>query len=150
MPTPKPLQFVSPLHKATRQIGEFMEADSRARGVEPSEGHLLSYTTLYGPCPVSQLTRVFGHKPSTLTGMLDRLEEKGLLAREPNPDDRRSTLVRVTDEGGQVATELRDMLERLEDGVQQRIDARDLEGFQKVMAAIADLTRPDPDHPETV
>ncbi|MCA9739415.1 MAG: MarR family transcriptional regulator [Gemmatimonadota bacterium] len=149
MPTPKPLQFVSPLHKATRQIGEFMEADSRARGVEPSEGHLLSYTTLYGPCPVSQLTRVFGHKPSTLTGMLDRLEEKGLLAREPNPDDRRSTLVRVTDEGGQVATELRDMLERLEDGVQQRIDARDLEGFQKVMAAIADLTRPDPDHPET-
>lgn len=149
VPSPKPLQFVSPIHKATRQIGEFMEADSRARGVEPSEGHLLSYTTLYGPCPVSQLTRVFGHKPSTLTGMLDRLEEKGLLTREPNPDDRRSTLVRVTEDGGRVATELRGMLEELEQSVHQRIAARDFEGFQRVMTAIADVTRRDPDPSES-
>lgn len=72
---------------------------SRTPGVEPNEGHLLTYTTLYGPCPVSQLSRVFGHKPSTLTGILDRLEGAGLLVREPNEADRRSFLIRVTPEG---------------------------------------------------
>lgn len=140
---PKPLQFVSPLHKATRQLGEYMEADSRARGVEPGEGHLLSYATLYGPCPISRLARVFGHKPSTLTSMLDRLEARGLVDRSPNPDDRRSVLVSTTPDGSRIATELRERLESMEEGIHRRIDPRDLAGFQAVMRAIADLTRVD-------
>lgn len=139
----KPLQFVSPLHKAERQLAEYMEGESRQRGVEPSEGHLLSYTTLYGPCPVSQLSRVFGHKPSTLTSMLDRLEERGLLERRPNPDDRRSILVSTTRRGAEVATELRAILEDMEERIYGRISARDFAGFQAVMRAIADLTHVD-------
>lgn len=35
----------------------------------------------------------------TLTGIIDRMEEKGLLERCPCPDDRRSTLVRLTRAG---------------------------------------------------
>ncbi len=140
---PKPLQFVSPLHKAERQLAEYMEADSRRRGVEPVEGHLLSYVTLYGPCPVSQVARVFGHKPSTLTSMLDRLESRDLLVRQPNPDDRRSVLVSTTPEGADIATELRKMLEDMEEEIYSRINARDLAGFQAVMRAIADLTKVD-------
>lgn len=140
---PKPLQFVSPLHKASRQLGEYMGADSRAHGVEPGEGHLLSYTTLYGPCPVSRLSRVFGHKPSTLTSMLDRLESRALLERNPNPDDRRSFLVSTTEEGARIATELRARLEAMEDRIYSRIDARDFAGFQSVMRAIAEVTQVD-------
>jgi DNA-binding MarR family transcriptional regulator len=37
--------------------------------------------------------------PSTITGVVDTLERKGLVARESNPEDRRSILVRLTDEG---------------------------------------------------
>ncbi len=139
----KPLQFVSPLHKANRQLGEYMEADSRERGVEPGEGHLLSYVTLYGPCPISRLSKVFGHKPSTLTSVLDRLEERGMLERTPNPDDRRSLLVATTPPGARVATELRAQLEEMEESIYERISARDFAGFQAVMRAIADLTQVD-------
>lgn len=112
-------------------------------GVEPREGHLLSYTTLYGPCPVSELSRVFGHKPSTLTGILDRLEDAGFLAREPNAEDRRSFLVRVTPEGARVATELRERLERLEADVVGRVGERDMEGFRRVLDALGDVTQVD-------
>ncbi len=114
---------------------------SRALGVEPYEGHLLSYTTLYGPCPPSELTRVFGYKPSTLTGMLDRLETGGLLLREPNRDDRRSFLIRSTDRGARVATELRARLEDLEAQVVDRVATRDMDGFAAVMSALGDITR---------
>jgi DNA-binding MarR family transcriptional regulator len=40
------------------------------------------------------------HVPAqTLTGVLDALERKGLLCRLPNPTDRRSVLVEITDAG---------------------------------------------------
>lgn len=138
---PKPLRIVSPVHKATRQIGEHMLEASRSLGVEPGEGHLLSYTTIYGPCPVSELVRVFGYKPSTLTGILDRLEEAGFLAREPNAQDRRSVLIRTTPQGDLVATSLRERLEALEAEVQGRVVARDMEGFEAVMKALGEVTK---------
>jgi DNA-binding MarR family transcriptional regulator len=137
----EPLRFVSPLHKATRQIGEYLAEDCRRLGVEPGEGHMLSYTNLYGPCPPAELVRVFGYKPSTLTGMLDRLEEKGLVVRDPNPEDRRSFLIRVTDEGASIATRLRRRLEDFEEDVRQRAGPRAEKGFQAVLRAIADITR---------
>lgn len=140
---PDPLRIVSPVHKAARQIGEHMLEASRALGVEPNEGHLLSYTTLYGPCPVSELTRVFGYKPSTMTGILDRLEDAGMLVREPNEEDRRSFLVRVTDEGASVATELRGRLERLETEIVERVGEEAMAGFDEVMHALGDITRID-------
>jgi DNA-binding MarR family transcriptional regulator len=37
--------------------------------------------------------------PSTVTGVVDTLEKKGLVSREPNPNDRRSLLVTLTEEG---------------------------------------------------
>jgi DNA-binding MarR family transcriptional regulator len=37
--------------------------------------------------------------PSTVTGIVDTLEKKGLVSREPNPEDRRSLLVMLTEDG---------------------------------------------------
>jgi len=37
--------------------------------------------------------------PATMTGIVDTLEKKGLVVRVPNPDDRRSLLVKLTDDG---------------------------------------------------
>lgn len=118
-----------------------MAEASRAYGVEPHEGHLLSYTTLYGPCPVSELSRVFGMAPSTLTGTLDRLEARGLMTRRPNRDDRRSVLIAVTPRGAEAATALRGRLERFEEEVMGRVPARDMAGFEAVMRAVGEITQ---------
>lgn len=42
----------------------------------------------------------------TLTGVVDRLESRGLVERIASPDDGRSTLVRLTDEGDRVFHEV--------------------------------------------
>lgn len=41
-----------------------------------------------------------------MTGRIDRLERAGLVARRPDPDDRRGVLVRLTDAGAQLTGEL--------------------------------------------
>jgi MarR family transcriptional regulator, organic hydroperoxide resistance regulator len=44
-----------------------------------------------------------GQRPSTLTGILDRLERAGLIERTPNPRDRRSVLLGLTADGAKAA-----------------------------------------------
>src|SRR5258708_33279174 len=48
-----------------------------------------------GPARPSGLARRTGLHPATMTGILDRLERGGWIARERDPSDRRSVLVRT-------------------------------------------------------
>ena len=45
------------------------------------------------------LERELGLKPSTVNGIVERLEEKGMIRREISPTDGRCRLVRLTDQG---------------------------------------------------
>ena len=49
--------------------------------------------------PFKELAAAANCSPATMTGIVDTLERKGLVAREPNPDDRRSLLVKLTEAG---------------------------------------------------
>ena len=130
--------YLSPLHRATRQIALWFE--EHAPDHASIEGHLLTYLVPYGPCPVSELTRVFGAKHSTMTSILDRLEERGLVARSENPHDRRSLLVGLTGKGRKAAARVNALVEALEAAIGERVSPRDRAGFQKVMKAIEDAT----------
>lgn len=135
------LDFLSPLHKASRQISVYLEEDTRDLGVSPVEGHLLTYLRSYAPAPIAELVRVFGIKQSTFTSLLDRLEERGLVRREVNPDDRRSFLIHVTDEGRELADRINGHLLELEEAIRGRLEPGEVEGFRAVMEAIEEITR---------
>lgn len=134
------LAFLSPLHKASRQISVYLEAETRELGVSPSEGHCLTYLRSYSPAPVGELVRVFGIKQSTFTSLLDRLERSGLVRREINPGDRRSFLVHISPEGRKLADRLTRLLETLEAEIRGRVGSRDMQGFRAVMEAIEHVT----------
>ena len=46
---------------------------------------------------ISQLSAQTSLANTTLTSMLDRMEQSGLIQREPSPSDRRALLIRLTD-----------------------------------------------------
>ena len=55
----------------------------------------LDILDVYGPLSPSALARRAGLHPATMTGVLDRLERGGWIARERDPSDRRAVLVLV-------------------------------------------------------
>lgn len=133
------LTYLSPLHRARRQTELWFE--ERLTDFAPIEGHLLTYLLAYGPCPVSELVRVFGQKHSTMTSMLDRLESQGVVARNDNPNDRRSLLVGLTKKGEKTAKRVNELVIELEKAIGARVSKRELEGFMKVIDAIAEATK---------
>jgi DNA-binding MarR family transcriptional regulator len=60
-----------------------------------------------GGLRLSDLGRRLGVAPSTLTRNLARLEERGLIRKEPDPIDGRAQLVALTDAGFDAAGEVR-------------------------------------------
>lgn len=50
-------------------------------------------------------------EPSNVTGIVDRLEARGLVERRPDPNDRRVKLAAATAEGRRVAGSLRNSLD---------------------------------------
>lgn len=54
----------------------------------------------------SELSRLLLVTAGNLTGIIDRLEEQGLVRRETNPEDRRETFIKLTDKGRDYATEI--------------------------------------------
>ncbi len=137
---PKPLRFLSPIHKASRHIGLYFERELADARLAPQEGHLLAYLRSYAPCPVSELVTVLGLRGSTATSVLDRLAERGLIARRDNPGDRRSFLLELTAEGHRLAEHVQKFVDKLEAGIGRRISNGDERGFKAVMSAIAAAT----------
>lgn len=134
------LEYLSQLHRATRQIGLWFEERMTDVGITPHEGHMLSYLRSYAPCPISELVRVFGLKHSTTTSRLDRLENEGLIERLPNPDDRRSFLIRLTRKGRLSSKRVQKLAEEIEAAIDRNVSSEQLGGFHGVIDAVEKAT----------
>jgi MarR family transcriptional regulator, organic hydroperoxide resistance regulator len=82
-----------------------------------SAGEINALACIGGQATVRDLVTATAQRPSTLTGVLDRLERRGLIERAANPADRRSVLVRLTPDGrvhaARVAAAYEDLERRL-------------------------------------
>ncbi|WP_328365258.1 MarR family transcriptional regulator [Streptomyces sp. NBC_00457] len=74
-----------------------------------AQARLLSLLSLE-PLPMRKLAQKLKCEPSNVTGIVDRLESRGLVERRPDPKDRRVKLAATTDEGRRVARGLRESL----------------------------------------
>ncbi|MEU1373088.1 MarR family transcriptional regulator [Streptomyces triculaminicus] len=59
------------------------------------------------PMPMRRIAQKLKCEPSNVTGIVDRLEGRGLVERRPDPDDRRVKLAAATEDGRETAGRLR-------------------------------------------
>ncbi|MDT3398324.1 MarR family winged helix-turn-helix transcriptional regulator [Streptomyces sp. B1866] len=63
------------------------------------------------PTPMRRIARYFECEPSNVTGIVDRLEARGLVERRPDPSDRRVKIAAATPAGREAAARLRGSLD---------------------------------------
>src|SRR6516225_5739262 len=74
----------------------FHQAVGEVLGVNVTDMKCLDIISLRGSASPSQLAALTGLTTGSTTAMIDRLERRRLIARQPNPRDRRGTTVVLT------------------------------------------------------
>jgi len=86
------------------QAGElFTKELNKTYQVSAPQLHCLLALHENGPLPPSQIARHIMVKSSTVTGIIDRLEQKGLVYRLRNSPDRRVITIQLTEAGKELA-----------------------------------------------
>jgi MarR family transcriptional regulator, organic hydroperoxide resistance regulator len=89
-----------------------------------------------GVLNVRKLSAETGTRATTLTGVLDRLENRGYLTRELDATDRRSFRLPLTEAGRAAAERIRTAIADLERDALARLSATQIAGFHAVVAAL--------------
>jgi len=77
-----------------------------ARSISMSHLHVMTLLENHGPLPMSRLAELLGSGVAAATGLVTRMEERGLVTRAHDADDRRVVNLHLTDAG---AAELREL-----------------------------------------
>ena len=79
-----------------------MDARVSRYDVTPAQTHVLLYLQQHGGrVPQHELAEFLRVKPSTVNGVLDRMEEKGLVRRSVSGSDARCRLITLTEKGAE-------------------------------------------------
>ena len=124
------------LQRATHHTLHALSAMLADLNLSAAEINALANLSEDGTLNVRQLSERTGTRASTLTGLLDRLENRGYLARAVDPADRRSFRLPLTQAGQIVATRVLAAIADLERDALSRLDATQLAGFHAVITAL--------------
>src|SRR5437588_3917637 len=74
--------------------------------LSPIQCHVLHLIEPGRPLPMSQLADTLSCDASNVTGLVDRLESRGLVRRRPSRQDRRVKMLQLTPKGARLRTHL--------------------------------------------
>ncbi|MFI9610619.1 MarR family winged helix-turn-helix transcriptional regulator [Streptomyces sp. NPDC052023] len=103
------MEVVDLIGSVVARYHEEYEEAAAEHALTGAQARLLSLLSLE-PLPMRKLAHRLKCEPSNVTGIVDRLESRGLAERRPDPADRRVKLAAATDEGHRVARSLRESL----------------------------------------
>jgi DNA-binding MarR family transcriptional regulator len=92
------VSYIASLHCAVHALDSYF-AVSLGGELSQAEAVVLLHLATSERSTINDVHKAFGHKRSTLTSVLDRLERKGLLTRHIDPADRRNLALQLTTSG---------------------------------------------------
>ncbi|MFE5140181.1 MarR family winged helix-turn-helix transcriptional regulator [Streptomyces fagopyri] len=127
---PLTMEVVDLIGTVVARYHEEYEDAAAEHALTGAQARLLGLLSLE-PLPMRRLAQKLKCEPSNVTGIVDRLEVRGLVERRPDPSDRRVKLAAATEEGRRVAHSLRESLRFAREPLaglsrEERVSLRDL------------------------
>ncbi|MFT3840341.1 MAG: MarR family transcriptional regulator [Myxococcaceae bacterium] len=107
-------------------------------GITGPQRFVLRVLTQRPGLSAGELAQLLHLHPSTLTGVLRRLEERGLLARETDSDDARRAVLKVTNSGKALTAKLGNSVEDVVRKVLASAPKSQAQGARALLGALAD------------
>ena len=124
------------LQRTTHYTLHALSAALSGENLNAAEINALANLAEGGTLNVRQLSEHTGTRASTLTGVLDRLADRGYLIRELDPSDRRSFRLPLTEAGQAVAARVLAAVADLEREAMAGLSATQIAGFHAVLTAL--------------
>jgi MarR family transcriptional regulator, organic hydroperoxide resistance regulator len=131
--------LIAAVEATVHRVLEKLGTDLRDLGLTHGEVNALAALEAGSGCTVADLQKATGQRASTLTGVLDRLERRGLVERRPNPRDRRSFMVHLTDAGDEAAERVRTAVQALDRRALGAVSNEAADGFFEVLKALDEV-----------
>lgn len=104
-----------------------------------AQARLLVLIEQLGSGRIGELAHLDNCSQPTMTTQVQRLERTGLVSRTPDPDDRRATVIQLTDEGAQVLAQARRERIRALAPVLDNLDAEQGARVEEAVAVLEDI-----------
>jgi DNA-binding MarR family transcriptional regulator len=131
-----------PLLEALMQLSLGLRRDGidleSATGLSGRELDLVALLSASGPTSVKILVADLQMPRSTMTAIVDRLEERGLVLRHPNPADRRSVVLEATPKAGEALLRYRSGIRHFVDDIATILSDEERDAFTSSIQKIAD------------
>jgi len=130
-------QTIDHILRATWQaVAKMYHEEAQKYGATMATGlALLSIDTEEG-VPSTSLGPRMGMEATSLSRTLKTMEDKGLIRREPNPEDGRGVLIKLTKEGLEKRTLSRSLVKKFNKTIEESISQSELNAFHKVTDVI--------------
>jgi DNA-binding MarR family transcriptional regulator len=129
------LTVVGLLVRTARDLGAQLDREFADLGLTSQQAAVL-LNVYAGQSSSSELGELLSIDSAGMTRLLDRLVEKGLVAREPSETDRRVKTITLTARGGEMAPELPARYEAVAHRLESALPAADLASLRTALEAI--------------
>jgi len=130
--------LISKIHQVSGRIFNRLLIGEGIGEINSAQGRILFALWEEDNIPITALSKKTMLERSTLTGMLDRLERDGFVAREASPDDRRVLLIRRTEKDRGLQQKYLEVSDRMCDIFYRGMDNAEIDRFERNLSRILD------------
>ncbi|RWX81722.1 MarR family transcriptional regulator [Neorhizobium lilium] len=136
-------EFLEVLTKVSRRVRTAFNQQVTAHGLTYPRARTLFRLTKKQNMTQTELAYELELEQATLVRLLDRMEENGLIKRQPDLRDRRAKLVALTPHGEEQAAFVRSIADQIRDQIFEGVDISELQQaisvLERITANLADL-----------
>lgn len=120
------------------RLMDIQDRGAREYGLGFARGRVLWALHASGPVLMRALSEALGISPRTVTGLIDALEADGWVTRSPHPEDRRATIISLTQAANTALDRLGKHYVGLSHDLLGDIPQEDLATVRRVMTTLED------------